>query len=209
MTFSKTAFAATAALALMTAPTFAQTTANPAVTAESGSTLLLRQQADTGVDSVGDAIQATGDFAADTVGGAVNLTGDVVTATGEFVAGTGQAISDLITGPTDLTTVATVYRVVPQADFDARIAAGVPITDQDNTTLIGQYVMTLDGTTIGRIDEVERTEAGALQTLSLDTAVADAELELAAEATTLTDDGIVLALTDAEFIAVVEAANAM
>lgn len=208
MTFFKTTLAATTALTLIAAPSLAQQTVSPSVTAngEASSTLLVEKDADDSVNSVGDALSATGDLAADTVGGAVNIAGDAVTATGNLVAGTGDAISGLLEGPgADVTTTATVYRIVPAAELDARIATGTPVVGLDNSSLIGEFVTTLDGTQIGRINSVERTEAGVLQTLSLDTAASDAEINLAAAATTKTEDGIILALTDAEFVAVVEA----
>jgi len=206
MTILKKTLAATTALALVAAPVFSQTKSTVTTQTTADSEILIEQSGDDSVNSVGDALRATGDFAADTVGGAVNLAGDAVTATGEFVAGTGSAISGLLEGPgADITTTATVYRVVPAEELSARVAKGTPVVGLDNGALIGEYVTTLDGTRIGRIDEVERTEAGVLQTLSLDTEVTDAEFNLMADATTRTEDGIILALTDAEFVAIVEA----
>ena len=231
MTFMKKTLVASTALALVAAPAFSQTT--PSLNAEASAEVQVQieKDGDNGVNSVGDAIGATGDFATDTVGGAVNLAGDAsgatgkfatdtaggavnlagdaVTETGEFVAGTGSAITGLLEGPgADMTTTATVYRFVAAEELDARVAKGTPVTGLDNASLIGEYVTTLDGTQIGRIGEVERTEAGALQTLTLDTNVTDAEFKLMASATTKTDDGIILALTDAEFVAIVEATAA-
>jgi hypothetical protein len=209
MTFMKKTLAASTALALVAAPAFSQTTPTVNAEASAEAQVQIEKDGDNGVNSVGDALGATGDFATDTVGGAVNLAGDAVTATGEFVAGTGSAITGLLEGPgADMTTTATVYRFVPAEELDARVAKGTPVTGLDNASLIGEYVTTLDGTQIGRIGEVERTEAGALQTLTLDTNVTDAEFKLMASATTKTDDGIILALTDAEFVAIVEATAA-
>jgi len=209
MTFMKKTLAASTALALVAAPAFSQTTPTVNAEASAEAQVQIEKDGDNGVNSVGDALGATGDFATDTVGGAVNLAGDAVTATGEFVAGTGSAITGLLEGPgADMTTTATVYRFVSAEELDARVAKGTPVTGLDNASLIGEYVTTLDGTQIGRIGEVERTEAGALQTLTLDTNVTDAEFKLMASATTKTDDGIILALTDAEFVAIVEATAA-
>ncbi|WP_316014504.1 hypothetical protein [Roseobacter sp. HKCCA0434] len=210
MTILTKALAATTALTLAAAPLAAQTSADVTTTGKTGSSrILLQQDADNSVDTVGDAAVATGDAATDLVGGAVDLVGDTISAGGDLISAGGNAIADIINGPgADITTTATVYRVVPATELDARLATGSPTGDLDNATLIGSYVSTLDGTTIGRIDEVERTEAGALQTLSLNTAATEAEVNLTAEATYMVDDGIVLALTDAEFVEVVNAVPA-
>ncbi|QPH53832.1 hypothetical protein [Pontivivens ytuae] len=217
MTIVKHTLIATTILGLSAGAVFAQNAGTRVDT-----TTTIEENTTGALDAIGDAAAKTGDIVTDGVGGAVELVGEGIeatdrvlgapaTATGDAIQGGGERISNLLTSSQDtITTRAQVTSVVPESELESRMADGTAVHDLPNTELIGEYVVTLDGTTIGRIERIDRTSAGEIRALRVET-VAETEtiLQMVPDAAFKTEENVTLALTDEEFVATLEAGGAL
>ncbi len=217
MTIVKTILTATTILGLGAGAAFAQSAGTQVQT-----TTTIEENTTGALDAIGDAAAKTGDIVTDGVGGAVELVGDGIeatdpvlgkpaTVTGDAIQGGGERISNLLTSNRDtITTRAQVTSVVPEGELESRMADGTAVHDLPNIDLIGQSVVTLDGTTIGRIERIDRTSDGDIRTMRVET-VADTDtiLQMVPDAAFKTEENVTLALTDDEFVATLEAGGAL
>ncbi len=111
-----------------------------------------------------------------------------------------EAINDTLDGADErLTTQADILAVVTQTEFEERLAQGSDIESLENLEIVNEFVYTMDGTLVGRIESLQRDSEGEVGLVELGVETQDHPIQFMTDTMIKTDDGIVLAMTDTEF----------
>ncbi|QPH53831.1 hypothetical protein [Pontivivens ytuae] len=111
-----------------------------------------------------------------------------------------EAINDTLDGAdAELTTQADILAIVTQTELEARMAEGTELQNLENLEIINEFVYTMDGTLVGRIESLQRDAAGDVGLVELGVETQEHPIQFLTDTMMKTDDGIVLAMTDSEF----------